>query len=79
MKKNNPKHGQLAPRIAPSVPWTEVHCDQIGPWECTVNGLTAKVRALTMIDPVMNLVEIARIKSTQADENARAFADTWLS
>ena len=62
-----------------SAPWTEVHCDQIGPWNYTVNGLQVAVRALTMVDPVTNLVEIAQVKSTKCDENTRAFVDTWLS
>ena len=74
MKKDSPRHGQLAPRVVPSTPWTEVHCDQIGPWEYKV-----VVRALTMIDPVTNLVEIAQVKSTKCDETTRAFVDTWLS
>ena len=79
MKKDAPKHGQLAPRIVPSTPWTKVHCDQIGPWDYSVNGLQVKVRALTIIDPVTNLVEIAQVKSTECDETTRAFVDTWLS
>ena len=78
MKKDSPRHGQLAPRIVPSAPWSEVHCDLIGPWNYQVNGLELKVRALTMVDPVTNLVEIAQVKSTKADENAQAFVDTWL-
>lgn len=79
MKKDNPKHGQLAPRTVPSVPWTEVHCDSIGPWTHKINGLEVKVRALTMVDPVTNLVEIARVKTTQCDETTSAFTDTWLA
>ena len=79
MKKDAPRHGQLAPRQVPCAPWTEVHCDLIGPWTYKVNGLETKVRALTMVDPVTNLVEIAHVKSTQSDENTRAFTDTWLS
>jgi len=80
MKKDGPsRQGQLAPRSVPSVPWTEVHCDLIGPWEYKVGGLAVKVRALTMIDPVTNLVEIVRVESTKSDECARAFVDTWLA
>ena len=79
MKKDSPRHGQLAPRVVPSAPWTEAHCDQIGPWEYAVKGLKVKVRALTMVDPVTNLVEIVRVRSTACDETARAFTDTWLS
>ena len=58
MKKDNPKHGQLAPRVVPSISWSEVHVDSIGPWEYMVNGLKVTVWALTMVDPVTNLVEI---------------------
>ena len=79
MKKDSPKHGQLAPRIVPSVPWTEVHCDQIGPWTYKVNGLEVKVRALTMVDPVTNLSEITRVWSTKCDETTAAFVNTWLA
>ena len=79
MKKDNPKHGQLAPRVVPSVPWTEVHVDLIGPWECNLNGLKVKVRAQTMVDPVTNLVEIARVHSTKCKENTDTFVNTWLS
>ena len=79
VKIASPKHGQLAPRIVPSVPWTEVHCDQIGPWQCKVGGKNVEVRALTMVDPVTNLVEIARVHSTKCDETTRAFKDTWLA
>jgi hypothetical protein len=79
MKKDAPRHGQSAPRIAPSAPWMEAHCDQIGPWDHSVNGLTVKIRALTMIDPVANLVEIVRVKTTQSAENAEAFVNAWLS
>jgi len=75
MRKAHPSHGQLAPRIVPSAPWTEVHVDLIGPWE----WMKSKIRAMTMIDPVTNLVEIVRVSSTKSDENARAFANTWLS
>ena len=79
MKKDSPKHGQLAPRVVPSVPWTEVHVDLIGPWDYTVNGLKVKVRALTAVDPVTNLVEIVRVKSTKCKESTDAFVNTWLS
>ena len=79
MKKDNPKHGQLAPRVVPSIPWSEVHVDSIGPWEYKVNGLKVAVRALTMVDPVTNLVEIVRTTSTKSAEASSAFVNTWLS
>jgi len=80
MKTGHPKHGQLAPRDVILIPWTEVHVDLIGPWKYKVRGLREiAVRALTMIDPVTNLVEIVRVHSTRSEENKRAFENTWLS
>ena len=43
MKKASLKEGQLAPRNVPMIPWSEVHVDEIRPWEYKVNGLTVKV------------------------------------
>ena len=43
MKKGYLKHGQLAPRVVPAVPWMEVHCDEIGPWTCKIQGNEVKV------------------------------------
>jgi transposase InsO family protein len=79
MKKGDPKVGQLAPRDVPTVPWTEVHLDIIGPWLYKVGGLEVKVRALTMMDPVTNLVEIVRVRSTKSAETTAAFLNTWVS
>ena len=79
MKKGAVKIGQLAPRDAPAIPWLEVHVDQIGPWTFKKNGLSVSVRALTMIDPVTNLVEIVRVHSTKTDETTRAFLNTWIA
>ena len=56
-----------------------MHVDSIGPWTHKVNGLTVKVRALAMIDPVTNLVEVARTYSTRAEKSSRVFVNTWLS
>jgi hypothetical protein len=79
MKKGSSREGQLAPREVPSVPWTEVHVDCIGPWSLKVPGLKpVQVRALTMIDPVLNLVEITRTYSTKSEEITRRFVNTWL-
>ena len=44
--------GQLAPRSAPLLPWSEVHVDFIGPWKVTVNKQDMTFDALTCIDPV---------------------------
>jgi hypothetical protein len=59
----NRRHGQqfgaLAPREAISIPWQEVHLDTIGPWKLRVNKIDIEFKALTAIDPVTNLLEIA--------------------
>ena len=60
-----PAHGQLAPRDAPLTPWSEVHLDCIGPWAVTVNNIDLVFNALTMIEPVFNLLEIVRIPSAK--------------
>ena len=59
MKKNSPKEGQLAPCNVLSIPWREAHVDHNGPWELMSQGVAAKFWAMTIIDPVTNLVEIA--------------------
>jgi len=79
MKKYSRKEGQLSPRNLPTIPWLEVHVDCIGPWTYSVGTKTVKVRALTMIDPVTNLVEIDRIYSTKSEEVTDSFVNTWLS
>ncbi len=73
--------GQLAPRQAPLAPWTEVHVDSIGNWSIKIRGVTLEFNALTMIDPVTNLVEIAQYpsKSKNSRDAARLFENTWLS
>jgi transposase InsO family protein len=77
-KTSHTRHGQLAPRDVPLLPWSEVHCDQIGLWDFKVNGLAVKVRALTIVDPVTHLVEIVRVRSTKSEESTTAFENTWL-
>ena len=62
----------------PAVPYTEVHCDEIGPWTCKIQGNEVKVQALTMVDPVTNLVEIIGVYLTSAKEALQAFVKTWL-
>ena len=72
--------GQLAPRQVPMLPWSEVHIDLIGPWKHKIKGVVKPfvIRAFTAIDPVTNLVEIVRIRSTESKESAAAFVDHWL-
>ena len=72
--------GQLAPRQAPILPWSEVHIDFIGPWTVKVNKFKMEFDALTCIDPVTNLIEIVRLKGPKTANNARIlFENHWLS
>ena len=52
-----------------------MHVDLIGPWVF----MKDKVRAMTMVDPVNNLVKIVPICSMKSAENTKAFVNTWLS
>ena len=79
MKKNSPKEGQLAPCKVPSIPWLEAHINLIGPWELKSQGVAAKFWAVTIIDPITNLVEIAWVTSTKSVKNAHTVKNTWLS
>ena len=80
VRVNHIAYGSLAPRDAPISPWSEVHVDSIGPWTVTVNNQELKFYALTMIDPVTNLIEIVRYPTTlNAAEAARLFENHWLS
>ena len=72
--------GQLAPRTAPLLPWSEVHVDFIGPWKVTVNKQDMTFDALTCIDPVTNLIEIVRLTGPKTAENAKTlFENHWSS
>jgi transposase InsO family protein len=72
--------GQLAPRNAPILPWSEVHIDFIGPWKIKVNRQQMEFNALTCIDPVTNLTEIIRLVGRKTADNARRlFENHWLS
>ena len=81
VRRGHSQRGLLAPRQAPIAPWSEVHVDSIGPWTVSVpgKGNNIKVRALTCIDPVTNLVEITRQEAHTAAESARLFVNTWLA
>ena len=72
-------YGHLAPRQAPIAPWSEVHVDLIGPWKLNIRGIEVPFMALTMIDPVTNLVELVRIENKRSEHVALLFENTWLS
>jgi hypothetical protein len=71
--------GQLAERDVTAVPWQENHVDLIGPWKVTVQGIAVEFMALTVIDPVTNVVELIRIANKTAEHVAQQYANIWLS
>ena len=72
-------HGELAPRDVPMIPWSEVHLDCIGPWKIKLKGVNIEINALTMIDPVTNLIEICRRHTKYCEETTNLFRNQWLS
>jgi transposase InsO family protein len=72
-------YGELPPREAGLVPWNEVAVDLIGPWTLNVQGAEVKFNALTCIDPVSNLVEIARIHNKSAAHVGTIFENSWVA
>ena len=79
MKKGQNQFGHLAPRDPPFVPWQEVHLDSIGPWPLKVNKTKMIFQALTMIDPVTNIIEITKRETQNSDESVHLFKNAWLS
>ena len=76
----SPQHGQLAPRDAPITQWSKVHVDYIGPWFVKVNGQELKFDALTMIEPVTNLLEVVHLQGSKNGDNTKClFENHWLS
>ena len=78
MKTGGRQFGQLAPREALAVPWQEVHVDSVGPWTVKVGGRGVKFHAMSMIDPVTNLLELCVMPSKKAEDAKWAFEHTWL-
>ena len=79
MKVGHRQYGHLAPRDANLFPWHDVHVDTTGPWKVKSNGIDIEYQALTCINPVYNLLEIAPLKNKTSRETARVFNNTWLS
>ena len=52
--------------------------DSIGPWKITINGIQHEFSALSIIDTVSNLVELARLDNRTAFEAARRMEQAWL-
>ena len=78
-KLQGPGYGELSAREVTIAPWEEIHIDLIGPWAVPVNGTEIEFNALTCIDPVTNLVEIARIDRKTSAHIAQKFENCWLS
>lgn len=70
-------------REAQLMPWQEVHIDLIGPPGQYVirldNGDDILFMALTVIDPVTNLVELIRVNNKTAEHAQQQFQNCWLS
>ena len=79
MRVGHHQCGLLAPCNANLFPWHDVHIDTTGPWSIKVNAIDSTYQALTCIDPVYNLLEIAHIKDKTSEEAAHVFNNTWLS
>ncbi|CAJ1964150.1 unnamed protein product [Cylindrotheca closterium] len=78
-KAANVQYGQLPERHTDLVPWFSVAVDLIGPWKIDVNGRELEFNALTCIDPVTNLTELAFIENKTATHVASVFEMLWLS
>ena len=60
-------------------PFQESDIDLIGPWPFKILDKEHTFLALTIIDPVTNFTELARIDNKQSEHAARKFAQAWLS
>ena len=57
-KRGSRQYGILSACDATLMPWQEIHCDTVGPWTIELRAKTLTFKAVTVIDPVTNLVEI---------------------
>ena len=78
-KKQRKKYGHLPPKKAEVTPWKRVNVDLIGPYTIQSKNKEYSLRAMTMIDPVTNWFEIARIESKSSAEAQRIFDSMWLA
>ena len=79
MKRDGWVYGETAPRDASALPWQQVHCDSIGPWDVHLRARTVTFHAMTMIDACTNLVEIKHTLTSTSKEGAAAVENTWLA
>jgi hypothetical protein len=78
LKAGSKAYGHLLPREALVAPWYEIQVDLVGPWKITVQGMDLYFNALTIIDPVTNLVEIIRITDKTARHVRMQLENNWL-
>ena len=78
-KRGSRQYGHLAPRDTKAMPWQEIHCDTIGPWKIELRARTLEFKALTVIDPATNLIEINPLITKTASEVADAVENNWIS
>ena len=71
--------GELHPRNALLLPWSEVAVNVIGTWKITVTAQAIEFRALTCVDTVTNLPEISRINNKTSEYIAMKFENDWLA
>ena len=73
-------YGELPPREPLMQPWYEVAVDLIGKWSIRdVDGNDHEFMALTIIDTVTNLCEIAHIRDKTSSHVGLLFENTWLA
>ena len=72
-------YGHLAPRDAPIHPFEELQIHLIGPWRIDVGDTQVVFKALTMIDPATNLIEIIQIDNKSSKVVKQAFTNNWLA
>jgi transposase InsO family protein len=78
-KQSGTGFGKLAERDVAAAPWQENHIDLIGPWKVKINGIDVEFLALTVIDPVTNIVELVRINNKTSEQVAQQYANVWLA
>jgi hypothetical protein len=70
-KQSGAGFGELAERDVVAAPWQKTHVDLIEPWRVAVNGIDVEFLALTVIDPITNLIELVRIDNKTSDHVAQ--------
>jgi hypothetical protein len=78
-KAIGPGCGKLLKRDAQLLPWNKVAADLIRPWKISTDGQELEFKALTCIDPITNLVELAGTQNKTAAHVGMIFENNWLS